>query len=428
MYASPYVPFDIEKPSAAPPQAWPFVYANPQSPEIVAKEHISNLLAAKYRVFSVSGKLSVDHSEFVLFFRTKSGIAYAIDFPVNLEFNMPPAMEVLIAACNASQTPDYREEEPLYVPRSMSVTTSFELANHPILEAVKAALFPALTDGHHLTATTDKLEILVRGSRLIRQSTPPDGRVATIIVLLPSICRGGIVSIDNPDGSRDTFGSGVVLRGDMEWIAFFADSDYEVALVEGGCRMFISYGVHIKSPGPSGRTGDLLIQPTDRILESLSSYIGLVRGKTVAFWVSNTYGVNPAEVLAESLVPMLKGGDLVLYTALKHCGLEPELRWSAGGYIWPVGHTIELSTLDPGVGPTTPPLRGTFSGEIDNDYELRFKVENSGAVPLHTLGIEIVTDWHSQDPLIVGKERLPISTGYQVGKMGINVLMVVEIL
>ena len=37
----------------------------------------------------------------------------------------------------------------------------------------------------------------------------------------------------------------------------------------------------------------------------------------------------------------MKGGDSILYHALKLYKLLPELRWAAGGYIWPVDRTVE---------------------------------------------------------------------------------------
>ena len=79
----------------------------------------------------------------------------------------------------------------------------------------------------------------------------------------------------------------------------------------------------------------------------------------MAFYLLGDYGVNPADVLADSLIPcvslflfapthhsdidmlaQLKGGDSVLYHALKQNDLSPILCWSAGGYIWGAFSTL----------------------------------------------------------------------------------------
>jgi hypothetical protein len=46
----------------------------------------------------------------------------------------------------------------------------------------------------------------------------------------------------------------------------------------------------------------------------------------------------------------LKGSDEVLYHALRLYQLTPELRWAAGGYVWPVDKTVHISTYAEGDG------------------------------------------------------------------------------
>ena len=56
----------------------------------------------------------------------------------------------------------------------------------------------------------------------------------------------------------------------------------------------------------------------------------------------------------------LKGGDSVLYHAIKLYKLAPELRWTAGGYIWPVDQVVEFSS-DVAGSPTSSQARMPIS-------------------------------------------------------------------
>src|SRR6267154_4620734 len=102
----------------------------------------------------------------------------------------PPALDVLIAACRPHQTSDldaYGDRESVFFPPNLPLTTSLEIANHPILDAVRSSLFPVLPPGHHLSVLRDKLEVVVSGGRMGRQPVGlrNDGRSATIVVTLP---------------------------------------------------------------------------------------------------------------------------------------------------------------------------------------------------------------------------------------------------
>ena len=139
----------------------------------------------------------------------------------------------------------------------------------------------------------------------------------------------------------------------------------------------------------------------------------------------------------------MKGGDSILYHALRLYKLTPELRWTAGGYIWAVDQSVEFIhegtdspiTLagrhPPGVlgGGRVPPLRGPFSstsepGE-DELEDLRSPVIKSGAIPISEADISTLSDSMTFHGLIA-KERVPfVSTLGDVEKLVVNVLMVI---
>lgn len=409
--------------------------------EQVLRTSVSKLIAARTRSFTVSGRIPLDPSALVLFFRSKSGITHSLDFPIDVDFDTPPALDVLIAACKINPSMpeynDYADRESLFYPPNLPLTATLELANHPVLDAIRNTLFPSLPIGHYLTAVRDRLEVMSGGGRLAPRIPTKDGRVATIIVTLPVRFRGGALVIRDVEGSSEKFYGRGGKTGDMEWTAFLADCEYEVETVQKGCRVTISYGVHLRTFGPIGLQADPLITPSDDFLDMLSPILNICRGRKIAFYLQCDYGVNPSEVLAESLVAELKGGDSLLYHAMKLYKLTPELHWYAGGYIWPMDRTVEVGSENPdalGGGALTlggshkgvPPVRGTFNagyGEPDETIDsLRARVEESGAVLLSEADITILSDWQAGVP--ISKERVPFVSNGELEKLVVNVLLV----
>ncbi|KAF9071698.1 hypothetical protein BDP27DRAFT_1361637 [Rhodocollybia butyracea] len=464
----PYTDFQIEKSSKSPPAARKrTMMPVPQvDDEFAFNEATSKLLGARTRLSTISGLIQVDSSQLVLFFRTKSGITHSLDFPIDVDLNSPPALGVLTAACRPHQTSDYddySENESLFYPPgpAFPLTTSLEIANQPILDAIRSSLFPLLPQGHYLTVTRDKLEMVVKGGRMGPQprTLRNDGRVATIAVTLPVRFRGGKFLIRDAEGHEEKYFGRGGKDGDMEWVAFTVDCEYEVETVTKGCRLTILYGVYLKTFGPTGLT-EPLINPSDKFLDLISPVLNMSRGRKIGIYITNDYGVNPSEVLAESLVPMLKGGDALLYHAIKLYKLTPELHWTAGGYIWPVDRTVEIGEQGQNMSPSsrlaglslleTPrgrgaiaPVRGVFShpgsaraasangsaypdpGEEEIADALRFRVEQSGAIPLVEAEIHILNDWNNPAPLI-GKERVPFVVGGELDKLVVNTLIVLS--
>jgi hypothetical protein len=130
--------------------------------------------------------------------------------------------------------------------------------------------------------------------------------------------------------------------------------------------------------------------------------------------------------------------------------LSPELRWTAGGYVWPVDRAVECANDDlvghgphplPSIMPEghyrSPPVQGVFSTHnpvleldplnIQERNNLRWRVENSGAVLLEEAEImEMPLDSSSLGAPIT-KERVPFVSGGQLEKLVVNVLLVVYI-
>lgn len=237
----------------------------------------------------------------------QSGITHSLDFPIDVDYDTPPALDVLIAACRPHQTAGinvYPDRDSLFYPPNLPLTATLEMANHPILDAMRNALFPNLPVGHYLVTVRDRLEVVANGCRMSPQprTLRNDGRVATVIVTLPVQYRGGALIIRDTDGAEEKFFGGGQPE-QVEWTAFLADCEYEVETIQQGCRMSISFAVHLKTYGPSV---DPLITPSEYFLDLLSPVLSLSRGRKVAFYLTQEYSANPAEAIAESLVPLVR--------------------------------------------------------------------------------------------------------------------------
>jgi hypothetical protein len=173
------------------------------------------------------------------------------------------------------------------------------------MDAVRNALLPLLPSGHYLTAMRGILEVIDTGARMLpqRPSMRNDGRVATIQITLPVRFCGGSLVVKDTNGSEERYIDQSGKNGHIEWTAFLADCEYEVQTVHKGCKLSISYGIYPRTFGPQV---DPLILPSDDFLDIFSPILNAMRGRKIAFYLSHHYDVDPAEVLADSLVPSVR--------------------------------------------------------------------------------------------------------------------------
>ncbi|PPQ65922.1 hypothetical protein CVT24_011255 [Panaeolus cyanescens] len=481
--------FQVEKRAKSPnpygrpamPQA-----GDPYRDDAVYQERVATFLLAKDEQFAVAGRIPVDPTQLAVFFRTKSGITHTLDFPIDVSYNNPPALDVLIESCRPHQiaadpyanpyggAPVNNNSQALFFPPTNPLSATLELANYPILDAVQSALFPELAPGATLTAVRDRLDVIDEGGRLPLHSPTSlkgDGRAATLVVTLPSKFRGGVAIVRDPrladiPASEEKFIGSGGKNGDLDWVAFRGDCDFEVETVTKGCRLSLSYAVFIKPPvhnavvqmpGQQGAAyhanpnAEPLAIPSDRFFDLMSPIMNMSRGKSVAFFLNYDYGVNPAEIKANTIIPRLKGADALLYDAFKFYKLEPQIHWTAGGFIWDVDSTLEFfgDALEqgppsrhatPAAGRFGNPRRTPISAPepYGNPYggapaggdiaeALRQRVEASGAISLAAAGVTLLTDVHQPTPPKIGKEKVYFVSDGELQKLVVNALLVVFI-
>ncbi|KAF7350584.1 hypothetical protein MSAN_01618400 [Mycena sanguinolenta] len=421
--------------------------------EFIYRDHVSKLISAKSRPFSVSGRIPLDPSHLVLFFRSKTGITHSLDFPIDIDYSTPPALDVLIAACKRTSIPGYDSStyEAFHYPSNLPLTPSLEIANHPILDAIRNMLFPTLPIGHYLTVRRERLDVLLAGSRMPTQQGQrrTDNRIATLSITLPVRFRGGALVIrDSPEhgGAIERLDTAAP-TSDLEWTAFLGECEHEVEPVTKGCRMSLSYAVFSKSFGAGTGVGgiglgagmELLFTPNQPFLDLFPPVLQMSRGRKIAFLLAHDYDVDPSVLLAESLVPFLKGGDAMLYHALKLFKLAPVLHWTAGGYIWPIDRPVEIFDAPASPRMSSPPMHGAFSnsprmprpssaGPGPGDA-LRLRVESSGAVPLADADVHLLTDWRAPpENTSVGKARVHFVSEGMLERLVVNVMLVAFVL
>jgi hypothetical protein len=422
--------------------------------ELIYRQQVSALIAAKDRQIAATGRIPPGPSPLVLFFRTKNGVSHSLDFPIDTGYANPPSLDVLVAACKSHPKTDftnYGDREALFFPQNLSLAPSLELANHPILDSVHASLLPQLPVGNHLFAVRDRLDVINSGSHLANQNPAilnNDGRSATIIVTLPARFRGGVIVVRDSLGHEEKFQGTAGQSGDIDWLALPADCEYRIETVQKGCCLTLSYGVYVKqfNPAPSS-IADALIIPSDGFFDLLAPILNMSRGRSIAFHLNYDYTANPAEVTANSLVPQLKGADLLIYNAFKLHKLSPELHWTAGGYIWPADRTLEFFEDDitnapvrpgtvrrpfpaAGAAAFSPPGRGSFGHNL-NDHEfdaIRSRVEASGATSLVEANITVLSDWGNLSVApVIGRHRVYFVSNGELEKLVLNALVVIYV-
>jgi len=198
------------------------------------------------------------------------------------------------------------DREGICYPPTLPLVATLEISNYPILDAVRNALFPVLPANQHLTAVRDGLDVINAGSYISFNSPSQlrkDQRVATIVVTLPVRYQGGAISVRDPEGREDKFVGNGGKPGTIDWVAFRSDCSFAVEPLQTGCMMTISYGVFMKSFGPSSPIADTLITPSDKFFDLLSPILNMSRGRSIGFYLNYDYdGVNPAEVTANTLI------------------------------------------------------------------------------------------------------------------------------
>lgn len=233
-----------------------------------------------------------------------------MDFPIDVEKDVPPAFDMLLSACkprSTCQMTGLPERECSVYPLTSPLTTTLDLSSHPILDTIRSVLFPSLAPGHYLSTVYETLEIVKAGGHMCpqRRAVQREGKIATLILTLPVRFRGGALKIHGYEGNVEKYNGRGGRPGDhLEWTAFLVDCDHEVETVQKGCRVTLTYGVYLSTYNPlTASLTRSLVLPSDRFLDLLSPILNLSRGRRIGFYLGERYGLSPSDTLAEALIP-----------------------------------------------------------------------------------------------------------------------------
>ena len=140
-----------------------------------------------------------------------------------------------------------------------------------------------------------------------QDSEKSDDMVATLVVTLPSTCRGGELVVGHNGEQRSYLGS----KTAISLVAFYADCRHEVLPVTSGYRVTLTYNLMVhgdpsRQPGDEGTTAELAALLREHFSMPAARYYGDLPGKPpgrLAYLLDHEY---TARALAW---PRLKGDD-----------------------------------------------------------------------------------------------------------------------
>lgn len=104
------------------------------------------------------------------------------------------------------------------------------------------------TDDCELEAVFDKLLIYEEGQffKPHQDSEKADGMLGSLVVILPSVYSGGIVTVEHR-GQKKTFRRVVSQATELSLLAFYADCHHAVSPIKGGVRVALSYQLRLRN-------------------------------------------------------------------------------------------------------------------------------------------------------------------------------------
>ncbi len=130
-------------------------------------------------------------------------------------------------------------------PEQISLSGSFQQTIEDLLPAVASGL--GLPAGE-LKAELYKLLIYDKGGQFDwhRDAEKQKGMVASMIVVLPSKFRGGLLSLRNSGGRVSYRFEKAKSESAIEYVAFYADCEHSVSRVDSGVRVCLTYNLILK--------------------------------------------------------------------------------------------------------------------------------------------------------------------------------------
>jgi len=208
----------------------------------------------------------------------------------------------------------------------------FQLTNpkwEALVEEIVAGVQQELgLDGHKLTAHLYKLLVYEKGGFFLphRDGEKLDRMVATLVIVLPSICEGGELIVSHDGWQYEIQFPGATSGYELSYAAFYADCQHEVWPLRSGYRLCLTYNVTLaKSRSKKGIKAPLYGDAAAAISELLDDWREHGDGQKIAVTLNHRYtqdglrvgtlkGIDQAR--AEVLFEAAEQADCVAHLAL----------------------------------------------------------------------------------------------------------------
>ncbi|KAJ7367492.1 hypothetical protein DFH08DRAFT_908771 [Mycena albidolilacea] len=205
-------------------------------------------------------------------------------------------------------------------------TTRFNLEKSGILDGVYTHLLEGFGEaGKRIEAELYKLNVYGKGSFFKAHKDTPRGEkmFGSLVIVFPAAHVGGALLLRH-DGKEEEFNSAHILSSfdapTVAYIAFYGDIEHEVALVESGHRVTLTYNLYFAKATPALKWSPSARSSSD-LKSSLSSLLNdetfLPEGGILGFGLRTSL---------HRMKSVLKGTDSLLARASEQLGLETSLK------------------------------------------------------------------------------------------------------
>ncbi|KAJ7775722.1 hypothetical protein DFH07DRAFT_732164 [Mycena maculata] len=253
----------------------------------------------------------------------------------------PEQLDVVSAACQRATFGRNKEDvfDETYRKAGQMSTNDFRigfnLEKSGIIDAVYSQLLDGFSDPDKgINAELYKLNIYDKGSFFKAHKDTPRGQnmFGSLVIVFPTVHAGGALLVRH-DNKEEAFDSSKMLApfdtSNVAYIAFYGDVEHEVAVVESGHRVTLTYNLYFAG-GPSASLPKMTSAGTANDLQSalvalLDEPNFLADGGILGFGMRYKYPVDSNTNL-RGMKSLLKGADALLVRVCEEIGLQTSLK------------------------------------------------------------------------------------------------------
>ncbi|KAJ7476901.1 hypothetical protein B0H11DRAFT_2234865 [Mycena galericulata] len=259
---------------------------------------------------------------------------------VNILKATPEQLDIVSAACQRATFGRNQEDvfDETYRKAGQMATKDFEigfnLEKSGILGVVHAQLLQGFNDPEQrIDAELYKLNIYDRGSFFKAHKDTPRGEnmFGSLVVVFPTFHVGGALLL-RQGNKEEIFDSAKILTPfdspTVAYIAFYGDVEHEVAVVDSGHRVTLTYNLYF-ARNPDSALGPKSFPTSGDLRSALSALVDestfLSDGGIIGFGMRYKYPIDD-ETNLRKMKSMLKGADALLVRVCEELGLKTSLK------------------------------------------------------------------------------------------------------